>query len=126
MLNAVLFDIINCESDLSSHCQVEDQLFIPAVIDLENNLRNILPSDVDLNEIQDDNNILSNREKEVIYHIAKGLTNKEIAEKLCLSIHTITTHRRNISTKLQIHSAAGLTIYALMNDIIKIQDIKPA
>jgi regulator of cell morphogenesis and NO signaling len=126
MLNAVLFDIINCESDLSSHCQVEDQLFIPAVIDLENNLRNILSSDADLNEIQDDNNILSNREKEVIYHIAKGLTNKEIAEKLCLSIHTITTHRRNISTKLQIHSAAGLTIYALMNDIIKIQDIKPA
>ena len=52
------------------------------------------------------------------------MTNKEIADKLCLSIHTVITHRRNISHKLQIHSPAGLTIYAIVNKLIELRDIK--
>lgn len=67
---------------------------------------------------------LSSREKEIIGYVVKGLTNKAIAEALSISIHTVTTHRRNISRKLQIHSSAGLAIYAIVNKIVEIQDIK--
>ena len=67
---------------------------------------------------------LSQREIEIIGCVARGLTNKEIANELCLSIHTVTTHRRNISSKLQIHTPAGLTIYAIINKLVKLQDIK--
>ena len=63
-------------------------------------------------------NIATIREQEVLVRIVNGLTNKEIADNLNLSVHTITTHRRNISTKLQIHTVAGLTIYAISNKMI--------
>ncbi len=55
--------------------------------------------------------------------IAKGLANKEIADRLCLSIHTVTTHRRNICSKLQIHTSAGLTIFAIVNGLLPLTDI---
>ena len=66
---------------------------------------------------------ISNREKEIIGLVAKGLSNKEIADRLFLSVHTVTTHRRNIASKLQIHSAAGLTIYAILHNIIDISEV---
>ena len=57
--------------------------------------------------------------------IAKEITsNKAIADKLYLSIHTVITHRRNIARKLQIHSPAGLTIYAIVNKLVELSDIK--
>ncbi len=67
---------------------------------------------------------LSEREKEIIIGVVKGMTNKQIAEQLCLSTHTVITHRRNIAGKLQIHSPAGLTIYAIVNKFVDINDIK--
>lgn len=67
---------------------------------------------------------LTSREKEIIVCVIKGMTNKEIAEHLCLSSHTVISHRRNISYKLQIHSTAGLTIYAIVNKLIELPDIK--
>lgn len=66
---------------------------------------------------------LSQREKEIITYVVKGHTNKQIAEKLCLSQHTVITHRRNIASKLQIHSSAGLTIYAIVNKLVKLEEI---
>ncbi len=69
---------------------------------------------------------LSAREKEIIGCVVRGMTNKQIAELLCLSTHTIMTHRRNIANKLQIHSSAGLTIYAIVNKLVEINDIKDA
>jgi DNA-binding NarL/FixJ family response regulator len=66
---------------------------------------------------------LTIREKEIIVCVIKGMTNKEIAEKLCLSSHTIISHRRNIATKLQIHSTAGLTIYAIVNKLVELGEI---
>ena len=71
-----------------------------------------------------ENENLSQREKEIIVGVVKGLTNKEIADKLCLSIHTVITHRRNVSRKLQIHSPAGLTIFAIVNGLVELNDIK--
>lgn len=69
-----------------------------------------------------DNDTLSTREKEIIIGIVEGLSNKEIADKLYLSIHTVITHRRNITKKLQIHSTSGLTIYAIVNGLVQIEE----
>ncbi|MBN1132234.1 MAG: response regulator transcription factor [Bacteroidales bacterium] len=66
---------------------------------------------------------LSEREKTIVRHVAAGLTNKEIAEKLFLSVHTVITHRKNISRKLGIKSASELTVYAIVNNIIDINEI---
>jgi DNA-binding NarL/FixJ family response regulator len=86
-----------------------------------NSLQNI--KSIEKNE-EDNTESLSLREKEIVICIVKGMTNKEIAEKLFLSIHTVITHRRNISRKLQIHSTAGLTIYAIVNKLIELKDIE--
>lgn len=67
---------------------------------------------------------LSVREKEIVVCVVKGMTNREIADQLFLSAHTVITHRRNIARKLQIHSASGLTIYAIVNKLIQLSDIK--
>jgi DNA-binding NarL/FixJ family response regulator len=67
---------------------------------------------------------LSSREKEVIVCVIKGMTNKQIADALSLSTHTVITHRRNISAKLQIHSTAGLTIYAIVNKLVELSEVK--
>ncbi|MBP1663030.1 MAG: transcriptional regulator [Bacteroidetes bacterium] len=69
-------------------------------------------------------NTLSTREKEIIACVVRGMTNKEIAQSLYLSAHTVITHRRNIARKLEIHSTAGLTIYAIMNKLVELDDIK--
>lgn len=129
LLNAVLFDIINCEQDLMSHCRVEDKLLIPAVRQLEKQLSESHGEKSSGESRQADNASacdvqLSQREKEILIQVSRGLSNKEIADKLCLSVHTVTTHRRNISQKLQIHSPAGLTIYAVVNGLINIDDLK--
>ena len=71
-----------------------------------------------------DADALSQREKEILGYVVKGMTNKEIAEKLYISVHTVITHRRNITRKLQIHSAAGLTIYAIVNKLVDISEVK--
>ena len=67
---------------------------------------------------------LSDREKDVIVALVQGMTNKEIADHLYISINTVITHRRNIARKLQIHSPAGLTIYAIVNNLVDISTVK--
>lgn len=61
---------------------------------------------------------LSSREKEVLRLIATGKLNKEIADELCISVNTVITHRKNLSSKLGIKSASGLSLYAVMNGIL--------
>ena len=65
---------------------------------------------------------LSDRELDVLKLIVAGLSNKEIADKLFISIHTVVSHRKNISQKTGIKSQSGLTIYAISNKIIQIED----
>ena len=88
--------------------------------EIETKLENLLT----LNTDDSDQESLTQREKEVICCIVKGMTNKEMADQLYLSIHTVITHRRNIARKLQIHSAAGLTIYAIVNKLVDISEVK--
>lgn len=66
---------------------------------------------------------LSPREITIVRHISMGLTNRQIAEKLFLSAHTVMTHRKNISSKLGIKSVSGLTVYAIVNNIITIEEV---
>lgn len=61
---------------------------------------------------------LSARETEVLVCLARGLTAKEVADKLCISVNTVVTHRKNISAKLGIRSLSGLTLYAMMNGLL--------
>lgn len=67
---------------------------------------------------------LTPREKEVIRGIVKGLSNKEIASKINVSVNTVMTHRRNIASKLKIHSPAGLTIFAIVSKLVSLDEIK--
>ena len=77
-----------------------------------------------INKNSDNNESLSEREKDVVISMVQGMTNKEIADHLCISINTVITHRRNIARKLQIHSPAGLTIYAIVNNLVDISLVK--
>ncbi len=74
-------------------------------------------------EAEKQSEALSQREKEVVVCVVKGMTNKQIADKLFLSAHTVITHRRNISAKLDIHSTAGLTIYAIVNKLVGLDEV---
>lgn len=70
-----------------------------------------------------DNAPLSEREKEVLVCLSKGLKNNEIAETLNISVHTVITHRKNIVRKTGIKSVAALTVYAILNNLIEQKDI---
>ncbi len=67
---------------------------------------------------------LSSREKEIVVCLVKGMTNRRIAEHLHLSHHTVGTHRRNISAKLDIHSTSGLTVYAISNKLVRLGELE--
>jgi regulator of cell morphogenesis and NO signaling len=128
-VNTVLFNIITCEHDLLTHCQVEEALFVPAVARLERELtRKIKTRPAKQRETTTTDTVnpamLSDREKDIVCCVARGLSNKEIATQLCLSVHTVTTHRRNISSKLNIHSAAGLAIYAIIHKLVDLSEVK--
>ena len=70
-----------------------------------------------------DSHDLSERERDVLILVAKGLANKEIAEQLNISIHTVMSHRKNITHKTGIKSVAGLTVYALLNNLLDQNDV---
>ena len=108
---------------------VEDHIFVPAIRRMEQFTKQ---SDVTRN-ISDmvfkagggqNSDALSDREKDVIISLVQGMSNKEIADHLCISVNTVITHRRNIARKLQIHSPAGLTIYAIVNGLVDISSVK--
>ncbi|MBQ5404557.1 MAG: response regulator transcription factor [Bacteroidales bacterium] len=67
---------------------------------------------------------LTEREKEIIRYVVRGKSNKEISADMNISVYTVSTHRRNISKKLQIHSATAMTIYAISNNLVSINEVK--
>ena len=73
---------------------------------------------------EDDDTLLSHREKEILVCVAKGMLNKEIADANNISIHTVITHRKNITRKTGIKTVAGLTVYALLNNLIDINSVE--
>ena len=127
-LTATLHDIYENEVWLRQHAMVEDYIFVPAIRRLEqltkkNDVtRNI--SDMVFKNPTPSEEALGEREREVIVALVQGMSNKEIADHLCISVNTVITHRRNIARKLQIHSPAGLTIYAIVNGLVDISTVK--
>ena len=67
---------------------------------------------------------LTDREREILISVARGRTNKEIADEHNISIHTVISHRKNITRKTGIKSVAGLTVYALLNNMIDQNDME--
>lgn len=122
-LTATLYDIYNNEEWLNQHAEVEERIFIPAIQTIEKQLNQ---KDVTLNIKKmissngENEEQLSEREKEILVCLVQGMSNKEIANTLYISLNTVITHRRNIARKLQIHSVAGLTIYAIVNKLVDI------
>jgi regulator of cell morphogenesis and NO signaling len=119
-LTATLYDIYNNEDWLLNHSNVEEVLFVPAIRLLEQKVKDDDVSARISNMIRnaESTESISEREKEIIICLVQGMSNKEIASHLFISVNTVITHRRNISRKLQIHSLAGLTIYAIANGLI--------
>ncbi len=83
---------------------------------IEPEIESSKPKDVSTNQI------LSSREIDVLKLLAEGKMNKEIADELCISIHTVVTHRKNITQKLGIKSIAAMAIYAVAHNIIDMKD----
>lgn len=110
---------------MDQHAKVEEEIFIPAIRHLEMKTKQ---NDVSVKistmlKPSVTTETLSDREKDVIICVVQGMTNKEIANHLCISTNTVITHRRNIARKLQIHSPAGLTIYAIVNNLVDISSV---
>ena len=84
-----------------------------------NQVTNTLQTDND----EPDTAPLSDREKDVLVCLSKGLKNNEIADELNISVHTVITHRKNIVRKTGIKSVAALTVYAILNNLIEEKDI---
>ena len=86
-------------------------------------IRHIIEQDtIDITET--DTTELSEREQEILIAVVKGLINKEIASTLNISIHTVMSHRKNITRKTGIKSISGLTVYALFKNLIKQEDVQ--
>lgn len=99
--------------------------YFDAVIDIRDSRQSILQMvrELSTKTMADDNatiasHELTRRETAVLVEVAKGLSNKEIASRLNVSIFTVTTHRKNIVRKTGIKSVAGLTVYALIHNLI--------
>lgn len=115
-LISVMSDLWHTEQDFADHCAIEDEILRPA-------LSNV-PTNPCLQPTTQDADTLSERERDVLVQIVNGLSNKEIADVLCISTHTVITHRKNITRKLNIHSTAGLTIYAIVNKLVSLDGLE--
>ncbi len=115
-LISVMSDLWHTEQDFADHCAIEDEILRPA-------LANVKPANRKRTSFQETEE-LSEREKDVLIQVVKGLSNKEIADVLCISTHTVISHRKNITRKLNIHSTAGLTIYAIVNKMVDLDSME--
>ena len=118
LLISVMRDLWHTEHDFADHCAIEDDILRPAMIKAKS--RKIQPKGDKTPETEE----LSEREKDVLIQVVRGLSNKEIADVLCISQHTVISHRKNITRKLNIHSTAGLTIYAIVNKLVDLNTLE--
>ena len=116
----VLLSIYNLEQDLAHHTCIEDDVLVPMVRLLESPGRPAAQG----HKAEPEREELSDREKEILVSVAQGLLNKEIADKHNISINTVITHRKNITRKIGIKTVAGLTAYAILNNLIDINSIE--
>ena len=114
---------------VTSYIESQHQRQFAGIIELNDDLQRIKSTiNQVVNTIQSDDDEsdtapLSDREKEVLVCLSKGLKNNEIADTLNISVHTVITHRKNIVRKTGIKSVAALTVYAILNNLIEEKDI---
>ncbi|MEN8155792.1 MAG: LuxR C-terminal-related transcriptional regulator [Bacteroidota bacterium] len=114
---------------ITDHRSDRETRSVNAFIDIEDGkmlvmdkFRKIIDSETDPGEKARGSG-LTPREKTIVRLVSLGLTNKQIAGQLFLSAHTVITHRKNIGSKLGIKSVSGLTVYAIVNNIITIEEV---
>jgi regulator of cell morphogenesis and NO signaling len=110
----VLADLFSFEYDLRKHTFLEDMILIPLVERLDGSYSSASFGDVEL----------TTREQQVLAALARGLSNKEIADKLCISTHTVISHRKNVMRKTGFKTAQGLTFFALHNGLVSQDDFR--
>ena len=116
-LISVMSDLWHTEQDFADHCAIEDDILRPALTNHRSRKTKVESPAQETEE-------LSDRECDVLIQVVRGLSNKEIADVLCISQHTVISHRKNITRKLNIHSTAGLTIYAIVNRLIDLNSLE--
>lgn len=120
---ALLIYLFALQNDLRSHTYIEDNILVPLARLLENPM--LSRPEKDQEQQSEDGQVeLSEREKEILVSVASGLINKEIADKHNISVNTVISHRKNISRKTGIKTVAGLTVYAILNNLIDIKSIE--
>ena len=119
----LLMRIFALQEDLQCHTYIEDNILVPMVRLLENPQR-YHDRAREQEEEPAERLELSDREKEILVSVAQGLLNKEIADKHHISINTVITHRKNITRKTGIRTVPGLTVYAILNNLIDINSIE--
>ena len=115
-LISVMSDLWHTEQDFADHCAIEDDILRPA-------MTKVMPP-IHRRHQMPESEELSDRERDVLVQVVRGLSNKEIADVLCISMHTVISHRKNITRKLNIHSTAGLTIYAIVNKLVDLNSLE--
>ncbi len=110
----VLADLFTFEYDLRKHTFLEDMILIPLVERLDSSGNPSSFGDVEL----------TRREQQVLAALARGLSNKEVADQLCISTHTVISHRKNVMRKTGFKTAQGLTFFALHNGLVSQDDFR--
>lgn len=114
---------------ITAYIESQHQRQFAGIIELNDDLQRVKST---LNQVSNnfqsdsdepDTDPLSDREKDVLVCLSKGLKNNEIADELNISVHTVITHRKNIVRKTGIKSVAALTVYAILNNLIEEKDI---
>lgn len=125
MCYAVVFTIDSLKRDIENHNRIRDKILKPMIRELEESGID------DWQELMGNNTIekrkaqdLSQRELDVLKLVAKGFINKEIADRLNISLNTVLSHRKNITSKLGIKTVSGLIFYCISHGYLMADEIE--
>ncbi|MDD3356235.1 MAG: LuxR C-terminal-related transcriptional regulator, partial [Dysgonamonadaceae bacterium] len=123
---AVIFSVGSLESDLIIHNRLKNSILKPKLKELSNSDIVTLQQSISTENHRHlpKKNLLTRRETEILKLIAQGNLNKQIADKLNISINTVLTHRKNILSKTGIKTASGLTLYSISHGLLSPNELK--
>ena len=110
---SLIGEIFIFEDNLHRHTRLEEMMLMPLIEMMQHQ-----------EQSESCNGELSDRERQTLAALARGLSNKEIAHALCISRHTVVSHRKNIVRKTGLKTAQGLTLYAFINKLITLKELR--